>query len=517
MIGSTVGSYRILDKLGEGGMGAVYLAEHTLIGRRAAVKVLLPELSNNQEIVNRFFNEARSTAQIKHPGLIDIYDFGYHTTGSAFIVMEYLEGESLASRLRREPQPELSLLATIGRQIASALAAAHQKGIVHRDLKPDNIFLVTDVEVQHGIRAKVLDFGIAKLQGEKEKSLKTRTGTVMGTPMYMSPEQCRGAGTVDARADVYSLGCILFEMATGRTPFIGEGLGEIIAAQIYQPPPTPSSIDPNVSPELERIIQRALAKKPDDRQPSMVALKAELDAIVEVTGRHKIVQVTQQGLGPSGTLLHTPLPKTPSQLPIEVKKQPTTLNHAASEVVDVDMGPPKKRGGLLVAVAAGVVIAGAGVAFISMRGKTPTPQPAPDPAPIVKPTPAAPPPIIKSDPEPPPPPTRITLKIVSEPAGAEVYRAADGVRVGKTPLEQKVAPTPGDAVFRIKMAGFRDEEVSLPADKNGEQSVKLVKVAHSGGHHASAAPPPPPPPGGHEQTKKPGGRVRDGVLDPFAQ
>src|SRR5215831_18237470 len=166
VIGTTVGSYRILDKLGEGGMGAVYLAEHTLIGRRAAVKVLLPELSNNQEIVNRFFNEARSTAQIKHPGLIDIYDFGYHTTGSAFIVMEFLDGESLASRLRRESRLPIALLATLGRQIASALAAAHQKGIVHRDLKPDNVFLVVDAEMQHGVRAKVLDFGIAKLQSD---------------------------------------------------------------------------------------------------------------------------------------------------------------------------------------------------------------------------------------------------------------------------------------------------------------------------------------------------------------
>ena len=514
MIGTTVGSYRILDKLGEGGMGAVYLAEHTLIGRRAAVKVLLPELSNNQEIVNRFFNEARSTAQIKHPGLIDIYDFGYHTTGSAFIVMEFLEGESLAARLRREPKPPLALLATIGRQIASALAAAHQKGIVHRDLKPDNVFIVTDVEVQQGIRAKVLDFGIAKLQSEgQEKSLKTRTGTVMGTPMYMSPEQCRGAGTVDTRADIYSLGCILFEMATGRTPFIGEGLGEIIAAQIYQPAPAPSSLDPNVSPELERIIMRSLSKKPDDRQPTMVALKSELDAIVEVTGRHQIVPSTQPGLGPSGTLLATPLPRTPSQIPIEVKKQPTTLNHAASEVVDVDLGPPaKKRGGMVVAVLAGVVIAGAGVAFMSMRGKATPPAPAPEPTPVVQPTPA-PPPIKPAEPDIPPPPSRITLKIVSEPAGAEVYRAADGVRVGKTPLEQKLAPTPGDAVFRVKLTGFRDEEVTLPADKSGEQLVKLQKTK-SVAHRPTAAP---PPPGPQPPTKKPGGRVRDGVLDPFAQ
>src|SRR5262249_43268735 len=243
-------------------MGNVYLAEHTLIGRRAAVKMLLPELSNNQEIVNRFFNEARSTAQIKHPGLIDIYDFGYHTNKSAFIVMEFLEGESLAARLRRESKLPIALLATIGRQIASALAAAHQKGIVHRDLKPDNVFLVVDVEVQLGVRAKVLDFGIAKLQSEGQggASLKTRTGTVMGTPMYMAPEQCRGAGAVDARADIYSLGCILFEMATGRTPFICEGLGEIIAAQIYQPAPATSSIDPKWSPELDRIILATLSQ-----------------------------------------------------------------------------------------------------------------------------------------------------------------------------------------------------------------------------------------------------------------
>ena len=233
---TTIGQYRVTGMIGRGGMGAVYAAEHSLLGRQAAIKVLLPDLSQKQDVVQRFFNEARAATAIRHPGIIEIYDFGWTPDGAAFIVMERLDGETLgrrASRVRLRWQAVLS----IARQIAGALAAAHAKGIVHRDLKPDNVFLVPDPEVPGGERIKLLDFGIAKLAVDSTSSSNvTKTGAVMGTPTYMAPEQCRGVA-VDHRADLYALGCVIYELCSGRPPFLGEGTGDVLAAHIHLPVP----------------------------------------------------------------------------------------------------------------------------------------------------------------------------------------------------------------------------------------------------------------------------------------
>src|SRR5262245_43917685 len=196
VIGQVLGNYRVTGVLGQGGMGMVYEGEHAILRRRVAIKVLLPERSQNAEAVQRFFNEARASTLIHHPGIVDIIDFGYHAGGSAYIVMEFLEGDSLSRYLGRMQRlsPELAL--PVLRQLASALGAAHRKGIVHRDLKPDNLFLIPDPDMIGGVRVKVLDFGIAKLvDTDLHNSPRTRTGSVMGTPLYMSPEQCRGAGS----------------------------------------------------------------------------------------------------------------------------------------------------------------------------------------------------------------------------------------------------------------------------------------------------------------------------------
>src|SRR4051812_15799079 len=174
-------------------MGAVYLGQHQLLGRRAAIKVLLPELSARPDIVNRFFNEARAVTTISDPGIVQVFDFGFHTDGSAYIVMELLEGETLGARLRRLGRMTVYDALRITLQMTRSLAAAHAKGIVHRDLKPDNVFLCGDPAVTGGERAKILDFGIAKLTGATGAT-KTSTSLLMGTPMFMSPEQCRGAG-----------------------------------------------------------------------------------------------------------------------------------------------------------------------------------------------------------------------------------------------------------------------------------------------------------------------------------
>ncbi|HWO20233.1 MAG TPA: serine/threonine-protein kinase [Kofleriaceae bacterium] len=297
MEGRLIGQYRVTGVLGKGGMGVVYAARHTLLGRPAAVKVLLPKLSDDQAIVTRFFNEARAATAIQHPGIVEVYDFGWTNEGAAFIVMEHLQGETLRARRKRGPMPWNHALA-VTRQIAGALSAAHAAGIVHRDLKPDNIFLVPDPEVPGGERIKLLDFGIAKLTGTSTGLSMTRTGAVIGTPTYMAPEQCRGVA-VDSRADLYSLGCILFELLAGRPPFVGEGEGEVLAAHIHVPPPALGSLARGLPSGSEALVQRLLAKAPRDRVQTADEVIRRIDAAGATLGDPRaIISASNPSLRP---------------------------------------------------------------------------------------------------------------------------------------------------------------------------------------------------------------------------
>ena len=274
-VGSHIGQYRIVKKLGAGGMGAVYLGEHILLGRRAAIKTLLPALSRNKEIAERFFNEARATSAISDPGVVQIFDFGYHVDGTAYIVLELLEGESLANRIDRMGQLLVGESLRIARQVAASLAVAHGHGIVHRDLKPDNIFLIHDGETTSGERTKILDFGICKLSREDVRI--TGSGVMVGTPVYMSPEQCRGnSDEIDQRSDIYALGCVLFHMLTGRAPFEHDAPGDFIVSHMQHTPPLASSIVPALPSMVDDILMRCLAKAPSDRFQSMGELCAAL-------------------------------------------------------------------------------------------------------------------------------------------------------------------------------------------------------------------------------------------------
>jgi serine/threonine protein kinase len=262
--------------IGEGGMGVVYLAEHTVIGKKSAIKLLRP---GSDEAAARFVNEARAAASLRHPGLVDVFDFGQHD-GRTYIVMEFLDGESLAQRLARDTRLPVPIAVAITRQVASALHAAHKEGIIHRDLKPENIFLLADPDAPAGVRSKVLDFGIAKLVNEQNpRSVKTNSGTVIGTPRYMSPEQCKNARTVDGRADVYSLGCILFEMLVGVTPFDYDTWAELVAAHLYETPPRPRELAPTIPKDVELVLLKMLAKAPEDRQQSMQELAQALEVL----------------------------------------------------------------------------------------------------------------------------------------------------------------------------------------------------------------------------------------------
>jgi serine/threonine protein kinase len=276
LVGTMLGSYRITGELSRGGMGAVYRAEHAVLERTVAVKLLRPDLTTNDELVNRFINEARAASAIQHPGIIEVLDFGHAVDGRAYFVMEMLQGESLGRRIESRGRLPMREAVAITRGIASALTAAHGKGIVHRDLKPDNVFLIPDPDL--GERPKVLDFGIAKLADAASHTKYTQTGALMGTPAYMAPEQARTASSIDHRADLYSLGCMLYEMLVGEPPFVAVGAGEIIALQMFGTARRPSERVRDIPHALDQVVMRLLEKEPEDRFQTAGELGNALDA-----------------------------------------------------------------------------------------------------------------------------------------------------------------------------------------------------------------------------------------------
>jgi serine/threonine-protein kinase len=266
MTGETLGNYRLGAKLGSGSMGVVFVGEHQRIARRVAVKFLIPELTRDPLVLQRFFNEARATSLIRHPGIVEVFDCGVDANGRAYIVMEHLEGETLGDRLRRTRKLPWVEATAIAGQVADALGAVHKKRIIHRDLKPENIFLVGDAAA-----VKVLDFGVAKLQVLDAPIRLTIRGMLMGTPEYMSPEQCKGSEDIDHRADIYALGCILFEMLSGNPPFTTSNVQELMAAHMFRPAPSLAAGGgaTDVPVWLGELLARMLAKHPQQRPASM--------------------------------------------------------------------------------------------------------------------------------------------------------------------------------------------------------------------------------------------------------
>ena len=317
MIGERVNNYEVRSILGEGGMGAVYLAEHPFMGRKAAIKVLRRELAEDRGLVERFMNEARAANAIHHPNIIDIIDVGLLPSGIPYLMMEFLEGESLARRIERQGRLPVADAVAVATQTASALQAAHDKGIVHRDLKPDNLYLVPDDGRAFGAKVKVLDFGIAKLRGELSGTgTKTQSGSVMGTPPYMSPEQCRGiTEEIDHRTDVYALGIILYEMLAGAPPFMSAGWGEVVLMHVTKPVPSLRAKNADVPAELEAVILKALAKLSEDRWASMDELDAALRKSIGAPPRGFASGLkTGGGAAPSGTGASSTSTRTPTTL-----------------------------------------------------------------------------------------------------------------------------------------------------------------------------------------------------------
>ncbi len=278
LLGQTLaGKYRVEKLIKRGGMGAVYQGKHVLMDKTVAIKVLRPALAVDDDVVARFSREAKAASRISHPHAVSVTDFGESENGIVFLVMEYLDGRTLKEIIRSEGAMSLTRVVEIIRQVTGALDAAHAQGVVHRDLKSDNIMVS---QTNGGDWAKVLDFGIAKIQqppSVKDADL-TAPNLVIGTPQYMSPEQCSQTQPPDARSDIYSLGVIIYEMLTGRVPFTGETATMIMMQQVQDAPPSVLATRPDLPPAVAAVIMRALAKVPADRFQTAGELFAALSS-----------------------------------------------------------------------------------------------------------------------------------------------------------------------------------------------------------------------------------------------
>jgi serine/threonine-protein kinase len=284
--------YRVIRKLGEGGMGSVYLAEHVVIEKKVALKVLAPELARRSDLVARFLQEARSASRIGHENVIDISDFGQSPDGLVYIAMEFLDGKDLGALVRTQGPLEWSEARDIVLQICRALRAAHEKGIVHRDMKPENIFLIQREGQPHFV--KILDFGIAKVMGLDPNGPRlTRTGMIFGTPEYMAPEQAEGKDT-DHRADIYAVGCIIYHLITGQTPFVAESFMTMLTKHLMEDPVPPSVRRPDraITVEMDGLVLKALEKDREKRWQSMAEL---IEAVGVCPGSESITAIPPGG------------------------------------------------------------------------------------------------------------------------------------------------------------------------------------------------------------------------------
>ena len=476
--------YRVVRLIGEGGMGQVYEAQHVNINKRFALKLLRPEIVSNGEAVARFRQEAWSASSIGHENIIEIEDFATLPSGAVYLAMEFLDGISLAERMRQEPALSFGESLDIILQVISGLAAAHDKSIVHRDMKPENIFL----SMKHGRPlAKILDFGIAKVSGAEGNRSLTRTGTIFGTPHYMSPEQALGK-PLDHRADIYSVGVIMYELFTGKVPFEAESFMGILTKHITTQPTPPRQIAPerDIPVEVEAVILRALAKEAEDRYQSMAELALELAAIAselapEVLQPRPSSQSVAQISKPLSAVMQS---RTPTPRPTPMPRTPS----AQQPLADVVEPPPKKRSAApWIAVAAILVAAAAGAVVWVTRAQTPAPLPTPTPAPVAV---VVPPP---KQPDPPKAPELEEVIVDSVPPGAKIF--VDGVALADTPEALKVEKGKTRLVT-LKKDGFVDQEQTVDPAKSHKLLVRLehVKRAVATGKGSKPGKLPTPPP-----------------------
>ena len=378
LIGRAIGSYRVIKQLGKGGMGAVYLAEHPVIGSRVAIKFLHPQYATDTKIVDRFYNEARAVNVIGHDNILKILDLNVTADNRHYFIMEFLNGRSLQNIVQPDVPVPLEVTGPILLQTCEALQAAHDHQIVHRDLKPDNIYLIVHKGRKNFV--KVVDFGIAKLtDGDGNSTGKTQTGLVMGTPAYMSPEQAGGmSNLIDGRSDIYSLGAMMFQMATGKLPFPGKSFGEVLIGHLQEPPPEPRSINPLVPEAYQAIILKCLEKPQEKRFQSMHelhdALKVCLDSL-GISSQLPVAGVGDAGVSTAGTSTQSSPggksnPKNPRPaLPKTLTQRSPSQPNARLAQTQLRALPARPRTFLYLGVAAAVLLLFGGVGFLVFQSQ----------------------------------------------------------------------------------------------------------------------------------------------------
>ncbi|MBW2276084.1 MAG: serine/threonine protein kinase [Deltaproteobacteria bacterium] len=455
------GKYRLTTLLGKGGMGSVYRGQHVVIGKLVAVKFLHAEFAGSEEVVKRFYREAQAAAAIGHDGIIDVMDVGIAPTGEPYLVMEFLEGESLADLLIRAGPLDASAAVGIFEPALQALQAAHAKNIVHRDLKPENIFL----QHREGAppRVKLIDFGISKITAGPGGEKLTQTGSVMGTPAYMSPEQARGSTELDHRADIYSMGVILYEMLTGRLPFEGENFTEIIISILTEEPIPPREAHAEFPPDAEEVLLRSLIKDPAGRYGTALEFAEALKGLSGYETRE--AQLTSLAASAkhtsfaSGSLGPTTDGADGESVAADVMAQ--VSGGAATPTGWAGTQVPQKKSGrgkgvvVIVVIAAVISIGGIGglLWMLTMRGQA---------APVA---PIAPPGVPIA--QPPSHPKAVTITVNGAPDGARLY--FDGVLITINPFNVKY----GEAGLPLKV----EAEGHLPFERSViPSSDQLVPV-----------------------------------------
>jgi serine/threonine-protein kinase len=545
LVGTTLeGKYAIEKKLGEGGMGAVYIGEHLMMKRRVAIKTLLPQFTKNENAVQRFQREAQAASAIGHPNIVTIHDLGQTPDGMLYIVMELLDGRDLGQEVRAlkasgwsKMDVERALL--IMRQAGEGLAAAHEKGVVHRDLKPDNIFLTKARD--DADRVKLLDFGISKIRTPSpDQARLTTDGSLLGTPYYMSPEQAQGKSDIDHRADIYAFGVIFYELLAGRVPFQDDNMLRVIAMHALEQPPPPRQWNPEITPDMEAFILRAMAKDPASRFQTMNDVLMTLRAITgggqDSTSAGFAAVSTGNGMTPAGYGSdpsgaswnggRTPPPTFGaggggSWSGQGTGPMPGTLTATPMAWSE---GPPKSQGGAGLKIAVAVVgvllflgvVGGLAVAF--MWGEdTPDPprvaQPDPLTTPVAQPSyptpsyptpsyptptpsyptptpsyptptpsypaPSYPTPTIQPLPLPlPAVPSKVSVRITSTPSRAKVYEGES--LLGQTPLALSLDQGAVARSYVIKSSGYNDHPLSVVPDQDRVLDASLERSRSAG-------------------------------------
>ncbi len=508
MIGRILGTnYRVLERIGAGGMGVVYLVEHVNLKKRFAAKVLLADLARHTEAIARFEVEAHSASQLEHENIVNVIDYGHSDDGTVFLIMELLRGQSLEQRMRKGAISLEDAVAWIV-PVCRALSAAHAAGIVHRDMKPDNVFL-TERGLSRPI-VKVLDFGISKVrEGTLRDGRITKQGQVLGSPEYMSPEAARGE-EVDARADVYALGIMLYELTCGRVPFESENYLKLLQMHISDPVPPPSRFKSDIPPALERVIMNALVKDPDERYGSVEELEVELLAAVpEIASRALLAPTHTPPAGVnllSGQFRLDALTPPPGSAARNTPATAATVMAPPSNTAVIAPAPARGSRTWL-AVAALVLAAAIVVVVLLSRGGDDTGS---DRVAAAKeqrepPAPTEPERSVPRDPTPTAPsaPATIRLHVQSTPDGAEVK--VDGQSLGTTPLDIAVPASAAHRSLEVIRDGHVTETRDVVLDRDAQLEITLK---------SSAKPVPVRKPGAKPKPgdgKKPGNRPSDGI------